>query len=152
VSKGSALSVVTLELVEKMLRHVNQEPVFVVCDKHGGRNRYGRLLQEQFPEYLVEVYGEGRAESIYRLGPPDRRVEIQFRAKGEAFLPSALASMVSKYLRELSMAAFNGFWQQRAPELRPTAGYPPDAWRFKREIVHMQSSLAIDDRVLWRSR
>ena len=51
--------------------------------------------------------------------------------KGEEFLPTALASMTAKYLRELSMRAFNEFWCARVPGLRPTAGYPGDAPRFK---------------------
>ena len=49
-----------------------------------------------------------------------------FRTKGEEFLPTALASMTAKYLRELSMRAFNEFWCARVTGLRPTAGYPMD--------------------------
>ena len=124
----------------------------VVCDKHGGRNRYGRLLQERFPEYLIEVHEESLAASTYRWGPDERRIEVRFCAGGESFLPVALASMVSKYLRELAMQAFNDFWCRQVPNLRPTAGYPGDALRFKREIAKVQNRLGIDDRVLWRSR
>ncbi len=151
-SKGTALSLVTLQLVKKLLRHVDHGSIFIVCDKHGGRNKYRKLLQENFPDYLVEVLCEGRAESCYRTGPKERRIEFQFRARGESFLPAALASMVSKYLRELSMRAFNEFWRQFDPSLRPTAGYPVDARRFKQEIARFQTKLAIDDCLLWRSR
>jgi hypothetical protein len=72
--------------------------------------------------------------------------------QGERYLPTALASMTAKYLRELSMRAFNEFWCARVPGLRPTAGYPTDAPRFKREIDALQRELAIDDHVLWRNR
>ncbi len=150
-NKAEALSRWTLGLVAEALGACEAEEVRVVCDKHGGRNRYGRLLQEQFPETLVEVHGEALAESIYRWGPDERRIEVRFCAGGESFLPVALASMVSKYLRELAMQAFNDFWCRQVPNLRPTAGYPEDAKRFKREIAGMQNDLGIDDRVLWRA-
>jgi hypothetical protein len=124
----------------------------VVCDKHGGRNRYGPALQRQFTESLVEIRGEGRAESRYVFGPTDARVDVRFRRGGEAFLPTALASMTAKYVRELAMRAFNAFWQSHLPGLRPTAGYPVDAKRFKRDIAPQQAELGIDDRLLWRVR
>jgi hypothetical protein len=60
--------------------------------------------------------------------------------------------MVSKYLRELAMRAFNDFWCARVPELKPTAGYPSDSRRFKKQISAVQTALGIDDRVLWRVR
>ncbi len=151
-NKAEALSQWTLELVADVLSHCPAEPVLIVCDKHGGRNRYGRLLQQQFPDPLVEVRCEGTPVSIYRWGPESERVEIQFRAGGEDFLPAALASMVSKYLRELAMRAFNDFWCRRVPDLKPTAGYPGDARRFKQAIAVRQSELAIDDAILWRDR
>jgi ribonuclease HII len=151
-SKGAALSQVTLKLVSQLLGRAEAGPVLVVCDKHGGRNRYGPLLQQQFPDFVIEVHQESRAQSVYRSGPRHRRIEFRFCAKGEQHLPSALASMVSKYLRELSMMAWNAFWRQYQPDLRPTAGYPVDARRFKADIAELQVRLAIDDRLLWRTR
>jgi ribonuclease HII len=151
-NKSEVLSKVTLQLVADMLAQCAGEPALVVCDKHGGRNFYGRLLQQQFPDTLVEVRGESSAESIYRWGTEPARVEVRFRAGGEAFLPAALASMTSKYLRELAMRAFNDFWCARVKDLAPTAGYPQDARRFAAAIRAEQASLGIDDRVLWRVR
>ena len=60
--------------------------------------------------------------------------------------------MTAKYLRELSMRAFNEFWSAHVPNLRPTAGYPNDAQRFRKEIAAAQRELKIDDHVLWRNR
>lgn len=151
-SKGAALSHETLKLLSEVLAPLECGPLRVVCDKHGGRNFYGRQLQEFFPEHLVEVYGEGRSQSIYRFGPRERRIEVSFRARGEAMLPTALASMCSKYLRELAMRPFNDFWRRRLPELRPTAGYPGDSRRFKAAIAAVQAGLGIQDRCLWRER
>lgn len=150
--KGTALSETTLNLVAEVLARLPPEPTRIVCDKHGGRNRYLELLQGRFGDDLVEVRREGREASEYRWGPAERRVEICFRTCGEQFLPAALASMAAKYVRELSMRAFNAFWQAELPALRPTAGYPGDAERFRRDIRAVQRRLGIPDRVLWRNR
>jgi hypothetical protein len=125
-------------------------PISVICDKHGGRNCYGPLLSEHFPEWLVEIHGEGRHQSVYRFGPQQRRMEIRFCTKAESYLPVALASMASKYLRELSMQAFNAYWCQRVANLERTAGYPADAPRFKAAIAAVQQELGIEDHILWR--
>jgi hypothetical protein len=95
---------------------------------------------------------ESHAESRYEWGPPESRVHASFRMNGERFLPTALASMTAKYLRELAMRAFNEFWCARLPDLRPTAGYPADSHRFRKAIAATQRELRIDDHVLWRNR
>lgn len=151
-SKGEALSQETLRLLAHAIETIDQGPIRVVCDKHGGRNHYGRHLQEQFPETLVEIRGEGREQSVYCFGPQSRRVEVCFKARGEAMLATALASMCSKYLRELAMRPFNHFWRLHVPELRPTAGYPGDSRRFMNAIAAAQANLGIEDRHLWRER
>jgi hypothetical protein len=146
------LSLLTLELLSRVLAELPPAPVAVICDKHGGRNFYQPLLQQHVAPCVVEVYGEGRNESLYRWGPEDCRTEVVFRVNAERHLPCALASMTSKYLRELSMRAFNEYWVRQLPELRPTAGYPVDAGRFKADIAALQATLGIDDHVLWRNR
>jgi hypothetical protein len=160
-SKGEALSHVTIGLLRDTVELARepqpptpspQPPVFAVCDKHGGRNFYAALLQHHFPEHWIQPIFESRAESRYEWGDDERRMEVVFRSKGEEFLPTALASMTAKYLRELSMRAFNEFWCARVPNLRPTAGYPGDATRFRRDVGAMQRDLRIDDHVMWRNR
>jgi hypothetical protein len=151
-SKGEVLSRQTLQLVRQMLASTQRQRTRIICDKHGGRKRYGRILQQIFPNDLIEIICEGRAESVYRWGVSSRRVEIRFVTKGESFLLPALASMVSKYLRELAMRAFNAFWVAQVPHLKPTAGYPVDAKRFFQEIEPVQKKLNIDHSILWRQR
>lgn len=150
-NKSTVLSLLTLELLSQVLAELDEQPVAVICDKHGGRNFYQPLLQRHV-EHVVEVYGEGRQASVYRWGPADRRTEVMFCVNAERYLPCALASMASKYLRELSMLAFNDYWRGHLPDLRPTAGYPLDARRFKSDIAAVQQSLGIDDRAVWRYR
>jgi hypothetical protein len=149
-SKGAALSNQTLALAAGLIESLPDASIGVICDKHGGRNFYGQLLSEHFAEWLVEVHGEGRERSIYRFGPAERRVEFCFRTKAEACLPVALASMASKYLRELAMRALNEYWCCRVPGLLPTAGYPEDAKRFRADIADTQRRLQIADRLVWR--
>ncbi|OHB76249.1 MAG: hypothetical protein A2W31_02375, partial [Planctomycetes bacterium RBG_16_64_10] len=100
--KSDALSRSAMRLLADVFPRGHGEPVVVVGDKHGGRNHYAAMLQRAFPERLIEVGREGRAESAYRWGPQTERVEVYFRRGGEAFLPTALASMACKYLRELA--------------------------------------------------
>ena len=147
-NKATALSKLSLQLLGRMLKPLDDGPVLAVCDKHGGRNRYGKLLREQFPGERVEVIAESGSESIYRVKKgtglifrDDLEVAskkraaspflIRFARGGEASLPVALASMTSKYLRELAMRALNDYWKGHVESLRPTAGYPVDARRFK---------------------
>jgi ribonuclease HII len=151
-SKAEALSQTTLELASELLEPLAKGPIRVVCDKHGARNRYAPLLQQRWPDVLVEIHGEGRGESVYRFGPTDRRVEFCFRTKADRLVPAALASMAAKYLRELAMQAFNAFWCSRVDGLKPTAGYPSDAKRFRAEIEPVLAELGIDLHTLWRCR
>lgn len=156
-NKAELLSHVTLGLIrdtiaaETLPANVDVQ-VWVSCDKHGGRNRYAGILQHFFPDPLVEVRRETRAVSTYRWRDGRRRVEVEFRRGGESALPVALASMTAKYLRELSMGAFNAYWQRMVPGIRPTAGYPTDARRFKQDIAVQQRALGIADELLWRNR
>ncbi len=163
-TKGAALSHITVGLLREVMDSVAnqyspespapspQPPTHVVCDKHGGRNFYAGLLQHHFSEHWIEPVFESHAESRYEWGPPESRTRVSFRMQGERFLPTALASMTAKYLRELSMRAFNEFWSARVPNLRPTAGYPKDAQRFRKSIAATQKELKIDDHALWRNR
>jgi len=151
-TKGTVLSRATLELAARLTAAFGAGPVSIVCDKHGGRNRYARLIEESFPGRLVEIYGESRDLSVYRFGPAERRIEIRFQARAESCLPVALASMQSKYLRELAMQALNAYWCGRVDGLHPTAGYPHDARRFKTSIAQAQAALGIEDTALWRQR
>jgi ribonuclease HII len=151
-TKGAALSQASFDIMADVLAQVGNQPVMVICDKHGGRNHYGHLLQQRFPDWLVEVREECRARSVYAWGPAEARVQVQFCASAEAFLPVALASVACKYLRELAMRAENDFWCGYVQSLKRTAGYPADARRFKTEISQRQRELGIHDRLVWRVR
>ena len=146
-SKGVVLSRTTLQLLE---RHwpADGVPTLATCDKHGGRNQYGALLSETFGDLFIPRLEESPAISRYKI----RDGEIRFQVRAEQYLPTAAASILSKYLREIAMEQFNAFWVARVPGLKPTKGYPEDARRYRQEIAGKQSELGILDSVLWRER
>lgn len=147
-SKGVALSRVSMRLLRNVWDVDDPEPTQIIADKHGGRNRYDEFLAEVLDDRMIFRRQEGRQLSSYRVGSAD----VHFQAKAEAHFPVALASMVSKYVRELSMTLFNRFWANQVPGLKPTQGYPVDARRFKRDIAEAQARLGLSDDVLWRQR
>ena len=149
-------------------RGAEKEPVYVVlCDKLGGRDRYAPILAERFPGAELRVLKESREASVYRLvaeAGKDRtgtalafqapvKLEFHFTAKGESNAPTALASICAKYLRELSMKAFNGYWRDAVgPELAPTAGYPVDALRFRADVDATRVKLGVSEDAFWRKK
>ena len=150
-SKGRALSEISMNLIRQVwdeCRGESYDRVLILADKHGGRNRYQEFLPIIFEDRFVRCLRETAESSRYAVG----NAEVRFETKSERHLPVALASMLCKYLRELSMHIFNRFWGERQPGLKPTAGYPQDARRFKSEILSLQQQLGISDEILWRNR
>lgn len=152
-SKGSVLGLALVDLVQRCLELPGFEPLALVVDKHGGRNHYSALLQHAFADGLVLGCEEGANRSEYVVIGLERPVRVTFmpRADVDNFCV-ALASMVSKYLRELLMGEFNRFWQQEVPGLQATAGYPGDSSRFFEEIAPALAKLGIERRRIWRER
>ncbi len=80
-NKATALSRLSLQLLAEVLAPLTDEPVLAVCDKHGGRNRYRELLEEQFPDSLIEVRSEGTRQSVYRMKKEMKKGSGLFYAK-----------------------------------------------------------------------
>jgi len=151
-NKAEVLSLTTLELARRVIENLPPGRAIVFCDKHGGRNYYAALLQHIFPDELVRVSLETTDLGVYHVRHAGRQIEFRFQPKGERHLPTALASMTAKYLRELAMRPFNAFWQRHIPELKPTAGYYTDAQRFFNAIQPVRRRLKISPRLVWRER
>ncbi len=147
-NKACALTTVSLRLLRSQWNPADAEPTLIIGDKHGGRNAYGDFLREIVDGVEIEPLEESSLISRYRVGGS----ELRFQQGGEAHLPVAVASLVSKYIRELSMDLFNAFWTEHMPGLKPTKGYPQDAKRFRSDIAAAQERLGIPDSVLWRAR
>jgi hypothetical protein len=151
-NKAEVLSLTTLTLARRILERLPEGRAVVFCDKHGGRNYYAGLLQHIFPDELVRVLVERGDLGVYEVRHAGRRVEFRFQPKGERHLPTALASMTAKYLRELAMRPFNAFWQRQVPDLKPTAGYNTDAQRFYGQIRGACRRMKVAKQVVWRER
>lgn len=148
LNKSDILSKTTLELAADLRAVAPGEPAMVWCDRHGGRKSYAALVGRHFAAPLVRTLVETAASSAYEI--PAAEVRIEFTVGGEARVPVALASMTAKYVRELAMAAFNAHWTTLEPGLRPTAGYPVDACRWREEAAAILARLAIPADTLWR--
>lgn len=150
-TKGAVLGLALGELLR--LAPADDDSLFFFIDKHGGRNRYAALLQEALPHGTVVAHEEGRDRSVYRVLGLRRPMELTFQPRADAtHFCVALASMASKYLRELLMLEFNEFWQAHVPGLKPTAGYPGDAARFYAAIRPTVQRLGIPENSLWRQK
>jgi ribonuclease HII len=153
-SKGAVLS----EALRRLLRCCREtlpgdDRLLFFVDKHGGRNTYAAQIHHALAEGVVVVRQEGMSRSVYDVVGLNRKMHLTFqpRADREHFCV-ALASMTSKYLRELLMAEFNQFWQKHAPGVKPTAGYPGDAARFFKDITPAAQRLGIGEAALWRRK
>lgn len=149
-SKGELLSRVTLELVVSLLEQCVAETE-IFCDRQGGRKNYLPNLLAAMPD---EWFFETRitaARSSYR-SQGARPMSIHFSVGGDSFPPTALASMLAKYLRERLMEVLNAYWQQHVADLRPTAGYPVDAQRFRLSIEPIAQRLNWNVNRWWRCK
>jgi hypothetical protein len=156
-NKASALISITFTHLYHLHQAFGHLGLVVGIDKQGGRDHYTALLLRSFPDAQLKVLHESPEASNYLLhessaaGP--RRTLIQFREKGEtAFLPTALASMLCKYLRELCMHSFNAWWCNQITGLQPTAGYYQDGTRWLLDVEPHLPRLGIRRDMLVRVR
>jgi len=134
-NKSSTLWKRVGRLIQYLWEEFGGEGVRLVVDKQGGRSKYGVLLRYLFPNVQITMNTESAVVSSYWIEDADHALSIIFQPKADRDnLPTALASMMSKYIRELCMELFNDFWLDRVPGLRPTAGYVADARRFLKDI------------------
>lgn len=154
MNKSDILSATTLDLAATLRASAPDEAAIIWCDRHGGRKRYGGLVSHHFGAALVRPLEETPARSVYLVPACDltatKACRIEFCVGGEARGPVALASMTAKYVRELAMHAFNAFWSSRLAGLQPTAGYPSDALRWRRDAAAAIEQEQLAEAALWR--
>jgi len=125
----------------------------VYVDRQSGRSHYRTWLQESFPNAQLQVLDEAPQVSAYILNESasGRRMHVTFQVEAEqSHMPVALASMVSKYTRELMMNRLNAWFTHRAPNLKPTAGYALDGRRFLDELRPLLPQWSITESQLAR--
>jgi len=152
-NKSSVLFSVSAHHLDHLLRNFGQRNLIIFCDRQGGREHYGHLLRLMFEDWSLEVLRESDGHSEYNLHRCGYLVRLIFREKAETHCMSvAVASMISKYLREALMRRFNAWWKTVLPEIEPTAGYHTDGVRFLRDIEAKKLELGISDMELVRMR
>lgn len=153
-SKGAVLGLSLVELVRSNYDPADDdEPMYFLVDKHGGRNNYAAVLQHGLPDGMVLAHEECQERSTYSVVGLKRKMRLTFEPRADsAHLCVALASMLSKYLREILMLEFNRFWQTHLPDLKPTAGYPGDSARYYAAIKPVAVRLGIPETALWRRK
>jgi len=125
----------------------------VHVDRLGGRQRYLPSLQRVFDGARLKVVEETPTRSAYIIAEGDRWMRVSFAVGGDSRqLLVALASMMSKYVRELFMEALNGFWSERMGDLKRTSGYHSGGRQFYDRIDPMVRRMGVDRSLLLRTR
>lgn len=151
--KSVALARRTGALMHYLWEEFGEQGITLFVDKQGGRNRYGGFLSGNFPFCSIATLVESAERSAYVIAEGRRRIHVSFEPKADdTHLPTALASMLSKYTRELFVEMLNAFWTQRVAGLKSTAGYVTDGRRFLAEIESARSAEGIGLDLLVRCR
>ena len=150
-------STTTFDITSRLLMYLwgfdREQDIRITVDRQGGRMRYRNLLQRIFPGGELKVVTESQERSVYRIRDGTRCAKVGFLVRGEQkSLPVALASMLSKYLRELFMELFNRFWGGQVDGIAPTAGYYVDGRRFFRQMQPAMERLKIPEDRVYRIR
>lgn len=152
-SKAATSFSLVAQHMDALLTRFSHSRLILFCDRQGGRTHYGDVLMQLFPEWSLEIVSEESACSEYRLKQGERSAQIIFAEKcEERCISVAIASMLSKYLREALMYRFNAYWRRHEATLKPTAGYWTDGLRFLKDIEPLCAKLGIDQASLARSR
>jgi hypothetical protein len=129
------------------------EVLQAIVDRQGGRVCYTRPLRKMFPSMDLKIIRQEPAGSSYELTEGDKVMKLHFVTKADLrFLPVSLASLASKYIRELLMGEISGYFVGQAPQIKSTAGYWKDGLRFIQDIETYLPDLQYDKEKLIRSR
>ena len=152
-NKAQVLFIAVTQLIQGLLDEFPRESLHIQVDRQGGRAHYREHLLRSFPEMELTVVQEGEECSIYEMrnGPGVVRLTFEVEAD-DRYLPVSLASMISKYIRELLMDRMNLYFGKLDAGLRPTAGYWQDGRRFVEELRMRLPHLGIDNERLIRCR
>jgi ribonuclease HII len=150
-NKASVLFQLNMRLIHRIAERMSGRPLLIWADRHGGRTSYLRPLMNAWPDAEFQVLEESPERSGYKVTRAGVPWTIRFLVEGESYqLPIALASIFSKYIRELFMACFNRYWCGQVPGLRPTAGYYQDGQRFLADIEAVLTRQGLDRKLLVR--
>lgn len=123
------------DVLAELFDAIGDRQAHVVADRCGGRWHYGRILSRRWPQARIQVVSEHEARSEYLVAMAAQAIRLTFAEKAEdRSFPTALASCLAKYVREVMVRRMNEWFQARHPDLRPTAGYYTDGKRFLDDV------------------
>jgi len=137
-NKSEAHFAAYADVLAELFASVSGGDAHVVADRCGGRWHYGSVLARRWPEAEISVIAEREARSEYHVVMASTGIRLTFAEKAEdRSFPTALASCLAKYVREVMVRRLNDWFAERRPELRRTAGYYTDGKRFLDEVRGM---------------
>ncbi len=169
-NKARVLFCETSALIARAFTQFGKDNLQIIIDKQGGRSHYRKNLLLMFPDASLQIICETPALSSYELttrlrastelsrmssskSAGQNKMRLHFAVKADSrFLPVALASILSKYLRELLIENINRYFLSFDTRLKPTAGYFKDGRRFIHEIKSISPPVPFNPTHLLRSR
>ncbi|MHC4293027.1 MAG: ribonuclease H family protein [Planctomycetota bacterium] len=152
-NKSTVLFTATSYLIQNAFETLGNRQLQVLVDRQGGRVHYQKILQRMFPDMELKILQEKPKMSSYELQLGQKKMRLHFVVGADMkFLPVSLASMVSKFLRELLIANINGYFIRHCSDLKPTAGYWTDGLRFIKDLKSSDVGLKVDMGQLVRCR
>jgi len=152
-NKAQVLFVTSTQLMQKLLDRYGDEDLHILIDRQGGRVHYREHLLRSFAGMELRIVQESERRSAYELRRGSRLVHVSFEVGADDHhFPVALASMASKYVRELLMASVNRHFAGLSSDLKPTAGYWKDGLRFLEDLRKLRPEVPIDRHRLVRCR
>jgi ribonuclease HII len=152
-NKANVLFGATCSLIKSAYDNFAGEDLQIIVDRQGGRVHYRKNLQLMFDDMELKILLETPTTSSYELQADGRSMRIHFVVGADGrFLPVSLASMVSKYIRELMVGCMNRYFAGLSADLKPTAGYWKDGLRFIEDIKTHLPDVKFDSNQLIRSR
>ncbi|MFC1794978.1 hypothetical protein ACFL3Q_15490 [Planctomycetota bacterium] len=152
-NKANVLFSATCSLIKSAYDNFEGDDLQIVVDRQGGRVHYRKNLQRMFGDMELKILRESPATSSYELQAGGKAMRVHFVVGADGrFLPVSLASMVSKYLRELLIGNINRYFAGFSEDLKPTAGYWKDGLRFIEDIKTNLPHVRFDSDQLIRSR
>lgn len=140
-------------ILDELNKAPEGEVVQVIVDRQGGRINYANPLMRMFPGMALTIIRQSPELSSYEMVGHGKKMRLHFTMKADLhFLPVSLASMTSKYVREVLIESLNNYFQGFCPEIKRTAGYWQDGQRFIKDIESNISGLKYDAAMLIRQR
>ena len=152
-NKASVLFGATSRLIKRAFDNSAGDDLQIIVDRQGGRVHYRKNLRRSFADMELKILRESPAASSYELKADGKRMRLHFVVGAdERVLPVSLASMTSKYLRQLLVGCINHYFVGFYSKLEPTAGYWKDGLRFIEDLKANIPHVRFDSNQLIRCR